>query len=598
MKAIMVGLFAALTLGIFFSPFASAVSSVVLSQLQTGDVSSASNEAVEIYNNSTVDQDITDWCLRYTTFSSVTLQSSPKYCFTSTDAQTKVFLSTHSYAVIVTTGYIMASGISPDGRFSGSGMALAGGHIRLVDASSTLVDILGWGTAQFAEGYVAGLNLAPTAPNSSQSLMRKVALAPVLQDTDNNKADFEIKVSSLRSGGIYEVRTAIDLCPVLPDIQETLPSGYGYDEAGDCGLLSLDVCSNIALIQLVLPADRLSDGLGGCYVDVCPNIDGLQQSVPAGYKSVSEVCQKLEDRELWISEVLPNVSGADTGHEYVEIYNPNDEAVVLDGYTLRIGKTLEDVMQLSVGGSTASIPAHGYITYRDSDLGFTLLNTESSLQLSAPAGNVVSYTSYSEAADDQSWSFVGGEWIYTNQLTPGSENLPMLLLADVPEVAGVTTSLQPCTAGKYRHPITNRCRNIESDTALLVACDTDEYRNPETNRCRKTATLAAILTPCNDGYERNPETNRCRKLTSTASSLVPCLVGYERNVETNRCRKVSDSLTTLATPAKALGSSSGDTLKNALIITAGLGALSYGFYEWRSELLRALRRVVGLVSGK
>lgn len=144
MKATLVGLFAAVCGLLIFPTSAFAQSGVVISQLQTGDSLAATNEAVELYNNSETDVDVTDWCLRYTTATSQTLQSSPKYCFAPIDLQTKIFLSANSYASIVTSSYSMPSGTSPDGRFAGSGMAASGGHVRLLDADGLTRDLLGW----------------------------------------------------------------------------------------------------------------------------------------------------------------------------------------------------------------------------------------------------------------------------------------------------------------------------------------------------------------------------------------------------------------------------------------------------------------------
>lgn len=581
MKAIAVGLFV-ISCGLLAIPdTVSAARGVVISQLQTGDVSSASNEAVELYNNTDLDVDVSDWCVRYATATSLTLQSSPRYCFTPIDTQTKIFLSARSYGSIVTTGYVLPGGLSPDGIFSGSGMALSGGHVKLLDANGDILDAIGWGTATFAEGYVSVINPAPSAPTTSQVLSRINLTLTELQDTDNNRADFELKTPGMRTGGIYEVRIPVDLCGNLSDIQEVMPDGFGYDEAGNCESLSADQCLNIDLVQLAVPDTLLRDTDSNCYADVCPNRDGLQRGIPDGFTLKDEQCVELEQRPLWLSEILPNVDGSDTGYEFIELYNPNSEPVDLEGYMLQIGKNLETSYVVDSG----TIPAHGYVVFYDDELGFTLLNTTSNLRLIAPAGDVVSEAGYSEPKDDESWALIGGEWRYTNRPTPLAENLPYYI--EEGRVEGVS-SVSACPAGKYRHPITNRCRNIETDTTMLVACDADEYRNPETNRCRKIASLAATLVPCNEGYERNLETNRCRKVDAV-SSLAACQVGYERNPETNRCRKSNASAVTK--PAVVPLHDEQPMLKNALIITVGVGAVGYGLYEWRSELRGALRKV-------
>lgn len=588
----MVGFFA-FSIGVSIISDTVSAAPLVISQLQTADTSLASNEAVEIYNNTTVDQNVTNWCIRYSSATSSVLATSPSYCFTPPDAQTHIFLAANSFATIATSTVVLPGFLSPDGRFSGSGIAAGGGHIKLLNGTANTVDSLGWGTAIYGEGFVPLTNLAPTAPSSAQALHRKNVSNTLLQDTDNNKVDFETRSPSFRAGGVYEIRYAVDVCGNISDIQEIIPEGYGFDEAGNCELLASDKCINIAAIQLTIPPHLMSDEMGGCFEDLCSNLFGLQQSLPHGHSAEGTVCYELEKKAIFITEVMPNAAGIDSGKEFIELFNPHGEDILLDGYKLLMGKNLE--IEIVLGGGHL-IHGRSYTAFYDEDLKFTLLNTNNQLQLIAPAGNIVSSVSYGAPADDMAWADIRGAWQYTNQLTPGAENVASLILEEsLDEVASV--SLGTCPSGKYRHPITNRCRNIEVDTTILVACDADEYRNPETNRCRKIGALASILAACTEGSERNPETNRCRKVAGVTSNLAPCQSGYTRNLETNRCRKdLADSVSAIEPVLNKPSPSS--TLEQTLMLTAGFGALGYGVYEWRGELFRVARRTLQLVSGK
>lgn len=597
MKAIMVGLFASIFLTLVTPVAISALPGVVISQLQTGDTLSGNNEAVELYNNTSANIDVTNYCIRYSSYASPTLSSSPKYCFVPPDGQTQIHLESYRYVSIFTLNMLDPGGLIPDGRFTGSGMAGAGGHIKILDSVGVVRDTVGWGTAQYAEGYLPPLNFAPPAPNNSQSLVRKTAATPQLQDTDNNSADFELKTSQFRTGGLYEVRIPVDLCPAIDGIQEELPAGYGFDEAGDCAQLALDLCSNLERIQVQIPEGMARDVTGACYVDVCQNINGLQSVVPYGYRIYGEDCVTLESRSIQINEILPNVTGSDSGYEFIELYNPNDSAVDLSGYILEIGKNYEYRYQFGYDGPGTTLPAYGYVVFHDDELGFSLLNTTSQIRLTAPAGNVVSETTYNYPKEDEAWAYFAQGWGYTNQPTPLTSNTTSF--SDDANILGTTTnsSLKECGAGKYRHPITNRCRNIETDTNMLVACDADEYRNPETNRCRKVASLASVLTPCNIGFERNPDTNRCRKIASASTYLTPCQPGYERNPATNRCRKS----TALSTPAAIHTDDkpvANGWVKTSMIFVIGLTATGYGIYEWRSELSSVFGKLFRLGQNK
>jgi hypothetical protein len=559
---------------------------ILISHIQAGATGDHTREMVAVYNNGSEHVDITGWCItnKSTTFDTQTSAIiKPLGCFISEMVNERMILPGYSYAVLASESFMIAHPVTDtityDAVLEKTASVTAGSDtITLFDATPTPIDGVTW----------------TTSLEAGKLLRRKAADSFHLIDT-STLSDFE-KISGpvIPVSGVEYVRTVQDVCGNLENVQDTLPVGYGYDEAGNCELLSLDMCLNIDAIQLEVPAGLTQADGSGCYADMCPNLEGLQLSVPDGYLLQQNTCIALESRVLHLNEILPNAAGSDTGQEFIELYNPHDEPVHLKGYVLLIGKSLEHEYVLGIGDQV--IPAGGYHVLTDDEIGFSLLNTSSKIQLRAPAGNIVSETEYMEPRDDQSWSWIAGQWQFTDQLTQNSENKPMAKIFE--EVEGVTTVLAPCPAGKYRHPITNRCRNIEADTVMLVACDADEYRNPETNRCRKVATLAATLTPCNVGYERNPETNRCRKTESAQKELAACQSGYERNPATNRCRK-STALAAISTPASAVeASSSGSVLTNALIITAGLGAVSYGLYEWRSEFVRGARRLIQMVSGK
>lgn len=607
MKAMLVGVISFLAVMITAVPVeAESVSRVVISNVQAGGVGAASHELIGLFNNTDAAVDITGWCL--TNKHSFTADFKPLVCM-GTELNERVILPEGAYAVMVSATYLAAypetETIRYDGVF-GDGVVITGSKdiIGLYDGVQRLIDQISW-TSEL-EGGKAWQRM-----NDPQDPLRLLD-----SGSSDSLADFlKTSIPTVPLSGVEYDKIILDVCGNMDDIQEAMPSGYGYDDAGNCEQLSNDVCANLEFIQMQVPAPYLVGDDGGCYLDVCQSLDQLQATVPAGYRLVNGDCEKLEDRAVLISEVLPNVSGVDTGNEFLELYNPHDAIINLEGYVLLVGKNLET----SVTFNDIAIPPYGYAVFSDTDLGVTLLNTSNSLRLVAPAGNIVSETSYQIPKDDESWALIDSVWHYTDQLTPGSTNSLSPVIEPVDAVA-LSVDLPPCGAGKYRNPITNRCRNIESDTRMLVACDADEYRNPETNRCKKTSVLAASLTPCREGFERSPETNRCRSVRGATASLVPCKPGsvrnpatnrcrstavasavlkpcqqgYERNPGTNRCRKTvssqqlsgaSETSTTASPPASL-------SVGNMVMATVGVGALSYGIYEWRQELGGIFRRLL------
>lgn len=203
-------------------------------------------------------------------------------------------------------------------------------------------------------------------------------------------------------------------------------------------------------------------------------------------------------------------------------------------------------------------------------------------------GDSMQYPSFTSS--HQTWSYIlddngeNGQW--TSQPNPFGENT---LAVPVEEA---TT----CPEGKYLSPDTGRCRTIEEAVNALAACAEGQERNPATNRCRAKVTATSVsLTSCGEGQERNPATNRCRSIASAVAELIPCDEGYERNPATNRCRKVAGVSTVAATnPSQLVESAKGTTWSLwtwSLVAVAAAGAVGYGIYEWRHELLGFGQRI-------
>lgn len=292
----------------------------------------------------------------------------------------------------------------------------------------------------------------------------------------------------------------------------------------------------------------------------------------------------------YASDCSPHDQGVLCG-DYVKFYNPTTQVIDLSEYVLRTdssssSRTSSNTFLLD--GFTIQ-PGEYKTKWTNDDGGrISLTNSGGYIWLEDVIGvktYVDATASYPSAGSSQqgfAWAQQdSGEWAWTSAPTPLSANV-------FPVVASVQVDvLAECPAGKYRNPETNRCRTIEEAVNALATCPEGQYRNPETNRCKASATLAvASLVPCKEGQERNPATNRCRSIASAVAELIPCDEGYERNPATNRCRK---SLLASNNPATNLASveqagSSSAALPWVLGIVA-LGAIGYGAYEWRHELL-------------
>lgn len=356
----------------------------------------------------------------------------------------------HDYALLASTAYTTACAAADFPCFTAN-MSAAGGHVLLIDNTGETVDKLGWGTANAAESTAA---LVPAF--FMASLNRRSASIGVLQDTDNNINDFVSGVHTATGGGVYELPPlVVDVCLNLEGVQETLPLGY----------------------ELVA---------GNCQVIVGPEPE------------ITPSCQGVS-----ISEILPNPAGDDDGQEYIELFNETSALVDLTGCILKVGS-----QQQVLSGSIEP----GYKVF----YGLTLPNSAGGQVLFVTNTFTVSVTYPAGMGDDEAYGYIDGEWQDGLAPTPGAANV---LSADTPtENSASEEELASCGPGKYRSPETNRCRNASTAALTLVACGPGETRNPETNRCRKTVSSTSALTPCQAGQERSPETNRCRKVAAVKTT--------------------------------------------------------------------------------
>lgn len=334
-----------------------------------------------------------------------------------------------------------------------------------------------------------------------------------------------------------------------------------------------------------------------------------------------------------LSEILPNPAGADAGKEFIEIYNPTNASVQLEGCSILVGGKTYDLP------ADALLEAKTYKAFYDSETKLTLPNSAggSVTLMTADTEETVDYPV--NMKDNIAWALVDDKWQETNNPTPNVANEQSK--QDTPAVVGMGGGLAPCPEGKYRHPETKRCRNNETANGL-TPCREGQERNPATNRCRSIAANSRELTPCKEGQERNPDTNRCRSTSAAANQLVPCKAGQERNPETNRCRSTAaaasnlkpcnpdqvrnpetnrckkiDSDTNTLKPCKEGQERNPDTNRCRKIRetaeaafavdetppgdgnhygwwaagVAATGAVGYGVYEWRRDIARGFMRL-------
>lgn len=320
-------------------------------------------------------------------------------------------------------------------------------------------------------------------------------------------------------------------------------------------------------------------------LDLCPNIDGVQTILPPAKQFGTEgECIDQVIVQLDLTEALPNAVGADDGQEFIELYNPNDKAVLLADYQLLIGLQLDDTYDFPEG---AIIQPHEYLSFSNSQIPFTLLNSSSLVLLILKDGTVVSAMPvYTSPKDGESWAVINDVWLYTSRPTPGSANT---VIDSSVLVVKTDMTVQPCATNQYRSPDTNRCRLLASTAPTVTPCKEGQYRSEETNRCRTVAMVTQTVTPCNADQERNLDTGRCRNIVAT-SEPAPCKEGQERNPDTNRCRTITKMPSADYGVLGAETKSGGNWYVWAAVGGVLLLAVGYAVWEWHDEIGKFFRR--------
>jgi hypothetical protein len=273
-----------------------------------------------------------------------------------------------------------------------------------------------------------------------------------------------------------------------------------------------------------------------------------------------------------ITELLPNALGSDTGKEFIEIYNPNEQvSISLNGYKLAVGPTLGKVITLS----EYILKPGEYKVFTNAELGYSLLNTSSRVTLYMPNGDIASEVPvYDSPRDGKSWALIDKVWQYTDQPTPGTVNIRNLFQD-------------------------NEVKTENSTALTLKACADNQYRSPQTNRCRLISSNAsASPAPCKVGQKRNFETGRCKAITPTATTA--CKKGQEKNLETNRCRNIKQLSTATYGVKGATNKQQGGMGWYMWAVIAGIVLLivGYGAWEWRDELKKLIETLRAKFAGK
>ncbi|MFY9228096.1 MAG: lamin tail domain-containing protein [Candidatus Microsaccharimonas sp.] len=445
----------------YVPPTHAASADIIITQIQAGTVGSATQELVVIYNNSSQDVDISQWCLRNKSNISFA-------CFGYQNSNDSMYLPAYSYATAATDVFATAIGYNPftitytPSNQSSGNIVGSSDTISLVTETETVIDTYSW-LSTMVGGMVAQRTYAQGNPR-------------IFVETNQNSDWFIDAPTFIPDDQTIRIEQ-YDTCPNIQGTQPELPDGYEIGLAGDCRpqLLSLKLSE-------ILPNASGSDQ-GNEFIEIYnPNDTPLS----------------LDRYMLWVGQSLEKSYAFPVG-----------TTIEANGY-LSFSNTqitfslLNSSSQVRLTGEGEILDESPVYDTPDDNIAWAVINDrwQYTNQLTPGASNLPFVENLGIGESDQTTN--EPQPCAANQYRSPETNRCRL-------IQPVASTPTPCKDGQYRSEVTNRCRNIASEIKEVAACSDDQERNPETGRCRKVAVEVAP-TACKEGQERNPETNRCRTI--------------------------------------------------------------------------------------
>lgn len=310
---------------------------VVVSELSMGSATSATEEFVELYNNSDNVISIASWSIYYRSANGSTYSKKAGFS-TAANIQPRSFF-------LVSTNTINNSLLI-------SGMSQTGGVVELRDDKNDVIDRVGYGNTNTSNGKPA------IAPQSGESIFRQYDDAnKTMINTNDNLSDFYI-TSSISPGTI-------------------------------------------------------------------PIIEIEEFSEPVTYLSI------------FINEIYPNPNPeqSESTDEFIELYNPNNVLVDLNGWLIKDSSGKTYIIK------NRSIEPMGYLSFYSGETGISLNNTGDVVELYSPNSDLKDQSQdYGDAKEGLSWGLVNGAWAWNNTTTPSTANSDSYVEIIVPKAVATKST--------------------------------------------------------------------------------------------------------------------------------------------------------------
>lgn len=384
-----------------------AMAAVLITEVQTG-AATASDEFIELYNQSSEPVNIGGWQVRYLN-AAATDGATTNLVTTIQDA---VVLPPRTHYVLHTPTLPLAAGVlgqQYDATLSSRDKVVALFAPNMTTCQAHVHDALAWGASTQGEGTA----VAQTDSTADKHVYRYVNPEHDYTDTNNNTHD----------AGIGLATTSI---ATMGALNTQAPPNVQQESTG-----------------AVSPLSPVT--VKGCSMPQPPEPPASAPPAPPAPPPVSPpvVVQPAEDEEesqdapdkpvlpernvgLYapqLSELLPNPAKpqTDAADEFIELYNSNNAPFELSGFMLEVGTTTKKRYTFPQGTMLAP---KGFQAFMSKDTKLTLTNTTGQVRLLDPFGATIDESEpYVSAKDGQSWLTADNVWQWTTVATPGAINV-------------------------------------------------------------------------------------------------------------------------------------------------------------------------------
>lgn len=458
------------------TPTHASSASIVITNIRAGSQVSASEEGVVLYNNSSFEADVTNWCL--------TNKSAVRFaCFAAASQDEISIIPAYSYTTIVSSKAIRNENqanyslvYEPSTSSSGSIVASAD-TVSLVDADNQLVDQFAW---------------TSSISSSQQWARTKLSLLPDLFIDTDTSIDWQKIVFSDFPLSQLQYR---ELEPETPPEQ---PVEEPAEEPGE----GPDVSPQPEVSLLVVITELLPNAAGSDTGNEFIELHNPNKQLPISLKGYKLAVGPALERVISLAEY---------------ILKPGEYKIFTNaelGYSLL--NTSSRVTLLMPNGDIAS-EAPVYDSPPDGE-SWGLIDGVWQYS-NQPTPGVLNVGSLSDEGETDTLNSA------TTTPKPCAANQYRSTETNRCRLISAATSTTPvvCKVGQVRNLETGRCKAIESTTT--TACKEGQERNPETNRCRNIKQLSTATYGVK-GATTKQQGGMSWYVWAAISGIVLLIVGY------------------------------------------------------------------------